>query len=325
MCAGMTLLLTMLGISSAWAEPLRIGVLRFGTVNWELDVMQHHGFLKKYGVTIEVVGLGSKNATNVAIQGGAADIIVNDWLWVSRQRTDGRKYTFVPYSYALGALMVRPDSNINSLADLKGNKLGIAGGPIDKSWLLLRAHTAREYDSPVDEWVEPQFGAPPLLNQLVKQDRLPAVLTFWHFAARLKAAGMRTLFDVESLFPQLGLETAPPLLGWVFDSGWAADHAVDLEGFLNASYEAKKLLAQSDAEWERIRPLTKAQDDATLFALRDAYRAGIPRKFTAKEKEAAQALMKILGEAGGEKLVGKNPTLAPGTFWTGYDVNAFWQ
>jgi hypothetical protein len=36
------------------AEPvLRIAVLKFGTVNWELDVIKHHGLDKANGFTLE--------------------------------------------------------------------------------------------------------------------------------------------------------------------------------------------------------------------------------------------------------------------------------
>ena len=64
---------------------------------------------------------------------------VTDWLWVSRERGLGAKLTFYPYSSALGAVMVPAASPIKTLADLKGRKLAVAGGPIDKSWLLLLA------------------------------------------------------------------------------------------------------------------------------------------------------------------------------------------
>ena len=51
----------------------------------------------------------------------------------------GAKLTFYPYSSALGAVVVPAASPIQTLADLKGRKLAVAGGPIDKSWLLLLA------------------------------------------------------------------------------------------------------------------------------------------------------------------------------------------
>ena len=38
---------------------------------------------------------------------------------------------------AAGGLMVSSNSNIDNINDLKGKKIGIAGGSIDKSWLIL--------------------------------------------------------------------------------------------------------------------------------------------------------------------------------------------
>jgi len=51
-----------------------------------------------------VQGFGSGEATNVALQGEAVDAIVDDYFWVSRQRSDGQMLTFVPFSSTVGAL-----------------------------------------------------------------------------------------------------------------------------------------------------------------------------------------------------------------------------
>ena len=40
----------------------------------------------------------------VALQGGAVDLIVTDWFWVSRQRNEGRLFSFVPHSMAAGLI-----------------------------------------------------------------------------------------------------------------------------------------------------------------------------------------------------------------------------
>ncbi len=295
---------------------IRVGVLKFGTVNWELDVIKHHQLSEKYGVDLQVVPLASKNATSVAMQGGAVDVIVTDWIWVSRMRADGRPYTFFPYSMTVGSLYVRPDAGIDRLQQLAGKKLGIAGGPVDKSWLLLRAYAQAKLGMQLAEMVEPSFAAPPLLNQLMLRGDMDAVLNFWHYGARLEAAGMRPLIKVTDLMQGLGIEASVPLLGWVFDETWAAKHQAAVVGFLRASYAAKRLLAESDTEWERLRPLTKAEDDKTLQALRDAYRAGIPQQFSSEEIDAAEAVFAILAREGGEKLAGKSKTLSAGTFWT---------
>lgn len=303
------------------AQQVRVGALRFGTVNWELDVMQHHGLDATNGIELKVLPLASKRATQVALQGGAVDVVVSDWIWVSRQRAAGRDYTFVPYSMAVGALMVRPDAGVQRLHELEGKRVGVAGGPLDKSWLLLRAYSRQHLDSDVAELVEPNFAAPPLLSQMMLNGRIPAVLTFWHYAAKLEAAGMQPLLTVAELLPALGVDTAVPLLGWVFSEDWASDHRAAITGLLDASYAAKRLLEQSDAEWSRLRPLTQADDKATLHALRDAYRAGIPSEFGHKQQRAAEQLYGILAAEGGEQLVGSADALSPGTFWEGYEIS----
>ena len=135
--AGSLLLLLAALVVAATPARVRVGVLKFGTVSWELDVMQTHGLAAREGIDLQVVTLASTNATTVALQGGAVDLIVTDWTWVSRQRAEGRPFTFVPYSLTVGGLIVRPDSGIPELGDLRGKRLGVAGGPVDKSWLFF--------------------------------------------------------------------------------------------------------------------------------------------------------------------------------------------
>ncbi len=99
------LLLLTLAISAGLChavEPVRVGLLKFGTVNWEMAVVQDEGLDQKHGVDVQVTELASTNAVNVALQGGAVDLIVGDWIWVNRQRAEGRDYSFFPYSLAVG-------------------------------------------------------------------------------------------------------------------------------------------------------------------------------------------------------------------------------
>ena len=142
---------------------LRAAVLEFGTVNWELDTIQHHGFDSANGFDLAVQGVAGSAAAQVAFQAGEADVIVSDWLWVARQRAAGEDYIFVPYSRAVGGIMVPQDSAVTSLADLDGGKIGIAGGPLDKSWLILRAYAQKNHDMDLVAQTEQVFGAPPLI------------------------------------------------------------------------------------------------------------------------------------------------------------------
>ena len=306
------------GARAAEIPVVRAGVLAFGTVSWELDVIARHGLDRKHGFRLDVVKLASADAGTISLQGGATDTIVTSWLWVSRQRHDGADYTFVSHSLTGGGLMVRPDAGIKTIADLKGRRIGVAGGPTDKSWLMLRAYGIHALGFDLADAAAPTFAAPPLLNQLMLRGEIPAVLNFWHYHARLRAAGMKELVAVSDMLPALGIKRAPPLIGWVFSEAWAAKNPAAIKGFLDSVRAAKEILAGSDAEWTRLRPLTKAEDDATFIALRDSYRLGIPRSFGAEDVAAAEAAFAVLVRVGGPKLVGSARALAPGTFWAGY-------
>lgn len=297
------------------AGPVKLGVLKFGTVNWEIDVIKTNGLDKAEGIDLQLVELANTGATAVALQAGSVDVIVTDWLWVTRQRAEGARFTFVPYSTSVGALMLPPDSTIASLADLAGRKIGIAGGPVDKSWLVIRALGELRHGIDLAAVVEKVFGAPPLLNEEILSGRLDAIINNWNFVAQLEAKGFKKLVGAEDAAQELGLTTQVPLLGYVFDEAWAAAHETDVLALVRASRTAKEILAQSDAEWERLRPLMRAPDEATFAALRDGFRHGIPARWGEGERADAVRLFAIMAKLGGEELVGKSTELQPGTFW----------
>ena len=134
---------------------LRIAVQKTGTVSWEIAVAKARGLDKAADLDIQTQEFASTEAGKIALQGGAADMIVTDWLWVARERALGDDLLFTPYSTALGAVMAAKDSPIRSLADLKGKSIGVAGGPIDKSWLMLRALATRSAS------ISPRTRGPP--------------------------------------------------------------------------------------------------------------------------------------------------------------------
>jgi NitT/TauT family transport system substrate-binding protein len=302
------------------AVPIRLAVLRYGTVSWEIDVVRRHHFDADAGIGIETTEYASNQATQVALQAGKIDMMVTDWLWVARQRASGADWTFVPFSNALGALMAAKDSPVQTLGDLAGRRLGVAGSPIDKSWLILRAYTKKTLGYDIDAKADKTFGAPPLLAEQMAAGRLDAELTFWPAAAKAEAAGMHRLLSVDEALKGLGLGSGIPMVGYVFSEGWAEKNRAAIDGFITATRRARALLASSDEEWAAVKPVTGVTNDAELALLRDWCRQGIPQRWDSAEREAAAKLYAVLAEIGGTELVGPANTLPPGTFW-----QASWQ
>ncbi|CDX32793.1 ABC transporter substrate-binding protein [Mesorhizobium plurifarium] len=301
-------------IAASAASKVRIGVLKFGTVSWELDTLKEHEFDAANGVDLDVINFAGEDATNVAMLAGAIDMIVTDWLWVSRQRSEGGDVTLAPYSTSVGAIMVKDASPIRTIADLKGKKIGVAGGALDKSWLLIQALARRDHGLDLPAVSDVVFGAPPLISQKAIQGELDAALNFWHFCARLEADGFRRLIGAGDAQMALGASGPVSALGYVFHDKWANDNPQAARGFLKASAQAKDLLARSDEEWLRLAPVIRAEG-RELAKLRDRYREGIPRRPVAEEAADAGRLYRVLARIGGEKLVGSASEMAPGTFW----------
>ena len=288
------------GHALADTQSMRVAVLKFGTVNWLMNTITHHELDARHGYALDVVPLAGKAATTIALQSGDADAIVTDWVWAMRQRERGIPYRFLPYSRSLGALMIRPDAGIDNVCDLAGKSIGVAGGAIDKSWLVLQALAKRDCGIDLAAEVDSLFGAPPLMSRQIETGDVHAVSTFWHFAARLEAGGMIRKHGIDQVLALLGIEPAPPLIGFVWNESELSDRPGLAEAFAASVRDASTLLANDDAEWERLRPKMKAKTDAEFTLLRDYFRAGIVSDWTAADTEAARNLHEALIGIGGQ-------------------------
>lgn len=307
-----------LGIGPALGEErvVRTGILPFGTVGWEVETIRRNGLDAARGIRVEPVRLASNDAARIAFQSGAVDTIVSDLLFAARLRAEGKPVLFLPYSSTEGAVMVPAASPVATVADLRGKRIGVAGGALDKSWLLLRAHAAERFGLDLAEQASPVFGAPPLLTEKLAAGELDAGLLYWNFCARLEARGFRRLVGAGDLARSFGLDGEIALLGYVFDEAFAGD-AARLAGFAGASRDAKARLAADAAAWEPLRPLMAAEDEATFQALKRAFLAGVPSRPVAAERADAERLYAVLARIGGEKLVGRASALPPGLYWDG--------
>ncbi|MDX2289401.1 MAG: ABC transporter substrate-binding protein [Hyphomicrobiaceae bacterium] len=288
----------------AAGKPLRLGALKFGSLSWLLETMQGKGLVAAQGVVLDVVDTASTGAARIGLLAGDLDMIVSDWPWAMRQRSEGEPLKFAPFSSALGALMVPADSQVKTLADLKGRRIGVAGTSIDKSWVLLRAYSRTALGTDIAEMTTPVFGAAPLITEQLRQGRVDAALNFWTFSSRLKGTGYRELLTMTDVMAGLGIAPPPPLVGFVWSEKKMAGRDDEVVRFLAAVAAGNEILRTSDAAWPPLRDLMQAADDAELAALRDAYRAGLVGAWTPALTQSAGQLLKLLIDLGESELVG---------------------
>ncbi|WP_299507764.1 ABC transporter substrate-binding protein [uncultured Roseobacter sp.] len=292
---------------------IRAAVLKIGTVNWELATITENGLDRANDFVLDVQPYADNGATRIAVEGGEADMAVADWIWVARQRAAGKDYVFIPYSRAVGGVVVPEESTAQTLEDLKGGKIGIAGGPLDKSWLILRAYAQQQYGMDLKADTEQVYGAPPLIFKSAMGDEYAGAINFWHFLAKNKAAGMRELISVETAGQALGLDTDTPLLGYYMKESFLADHPGLAQAFFEASRAAKDKLATSDAAWEAVRPRMNVRSDAQFDQLKSDWIAGIPARGPVNAA-AAEKMLVLMRDLGGPELVGEATSLPDGLF-----------
>jgi NitT/TauT family transport system substrate-binding protein len=296
------------------AETLRIGLQTTGTFAWQLDVIRRHGLASGAGLDLKINEFASPDAGKLALNSGSVDLAVVDWLWVAHARALGAKLQFYPYSSSVGSIMVKGDSPLRNIGDLRGRVLAIAGGPLDKSWLIVQAAAIRQGINLKRE-ATLEYGAPPLMFQKLQQGEADASLNFWNFCARLETQGYRRLLDVRDAQAALGLNDPVALIGYTFSEDFAASHKDTIDRFIAIAQKANDIMLGSDAEWDALRPLMKVEDEQTFKAYRDRTREGVPRRSLAAEEADARALFKTLAEIGDTQLAGPLRELDPGLYY----------
>lgn len=303
-------------LSSASEKPLiRLGLLAFGTANWEMSVIQKQG-LETEHYRLQISKMANPQASKIALQSGAVDIIITDWLWVSKQRSKGQDYTFYPYSNTTGALVVAKDSAIKQLTDLKNKKLAIAGGELDKNNLLLRALMQKQALTDVFSSIKKVYGSPPLLSEQIKRKRVDALLTYWHYATRLEAEGYQILMTGRDILQGLGIQVDIPSIGYVFNHSWATQHKTALHAFLQHTQQTKKALCKNNSLWDSIQPVVHASTPKINQLLRQRYCSGLISSWGILEQQAIEQVYQHLKAMSKTQLTGGTETLEAGSFWS---------
>ncbi len=227
----------------------------------------------------------------------SADIIVTDWLWVSRERSLGANFVFYPYSSAIGAVVVNPARGIRDVRDLPGRKLAVAGGPLDKSWLLLQAW-ARRSGLDLRRSADVVYGAPPLLAEKAAQGEVDAALEYWNFCADLEARGFTRLIDMAEVEKALGARGPVAAIGYVFDASFAAAHRDALQRFFVTTRRAKQLIATNADAWQIVAKQLPSKNTGNTRCLSPLLRGRNPR---AADRRGRSRRPSTLQSSGGDR------------------------
>ncbi|TGN40591.1 ABC transporter substrate-binding protein [Marinobacter confluentis] len=274
---------------------LSLSVLQFGTAHWELAHLVSHGLDRANGYRLDLRLVANLPASRLAVTSGSVNGAVADLLWAQSRFAAGAPYLYVPFSAQIGDIVVADDSDIGTVADLAGRRVGVAGGPDSKGWVLLR-RVAEQQGLDLGVQTDVQFGAPPLLSQALKRGQVDVIVTYWHFAARLKGeGGWRSAFAMEDLLAALDLGPQLPVLGYVFPADWAADHRALIDRFALSLKQTKQALAENPDNWQPLRELMNDPAEPVFDELRRGFIAGTPPLMTDQRLADLKQLLILTG------------------------------
>ncbi len=303
-------------------EPLtiQVGQQATGTFSWITHAIDYYGLDEKYNLDVQEETYASKPATQLAIQAGEVDVVVDDFIGAVAMRQAGVPvHAIWPFSKATGGIVVPVDSEIQSVADLQGHTIA-ASSLGDKSILILRAYLVSEYGfDPQEDGMVLQAAAP-LMQGLLDEGEIDAAIPFWHFVARMEGSGeYRDVQLVSGLLSEMGFRDDLPILVVL---GREGANPEALTAFLAAMQEAIQLMKEDtdDGIWQSIldNELYSLPDPSVFPSVRARWEAGIPEEWNQDMIDELVELVDQLVVVAGPEVVGVE-SLDASAFTTEYN------
>lgn len=278
-----------------------------GTFSWIVHAMDYFGTAEANGITVVGTPYASKQATEIALRSGEADVKVDDFLAPILLRDAGINATAIyPYATAIGGLVVPVDSDIQGIEDLQGKTIA-AGSLRDKSLLILRALTISEHGFDPQEDGEVVSAAPPLMMELTASGEVDASLPLWHWVARMEAAGVgREIMTIADMLGQLGLPSDLPNLVIV-----ARDDMPDelKTAFIATLQDTVATLLETPADdpfWQTIldEGLYSLPDPSQFPQVVERWKLGTTDNWTQEQVDGLVSMVDRLVELAGPEVVG---------------------
>jgi NitT/TauT family transport system substrate-binding protein len=301
-------LVGMLSLANAQNPPeVHAAMQAVGTFSWIVHGMETFGYDTLNGIDVVGTTYASKAAVEIALRGGDADVIVDDFLGPVLLRANGIEATAIfPYATAVGGLVVGADSEIDSLEDLEGATIA-ASSLDDKSLIILRALTITQHGFDVQNDSEVVAASPPLMSELIGSGEADAALPLWHWVARMEAAGTaRELMTVAEMLAMLDLPSDLPNLVVVARDGLDDDLKTRFIAALVETVEHMKSLPNDDPFWQSILDLElySLPDQSQFPAVVDRWKMGTTDAWTDEQIEGLSAMVDRLVDLAGADVVG---------------------
>lgn len=216
-----------------------------------LYIANEKGFFKEEGLTVEPVTISGGAAAVPMIEGGQLDISMTNYVSTFLAVSQGKKIKLVADMYQAAPntfnIMVPKDSDINTVADLKGKTVLVNNlKNIATLAVTTQLKVAGLTENDV-KFVEKPF--PDMGNALVSGQADACWITEPFITANQSQHGFRKVADTMT-----GQTADLPIAGWMATEEWASKYPKTLAAFNRAIAKAQQLASSDRKEIEAMLP-----------------------------------------------------------------------
>ncbi len=275
-----------------------------GTQRFPIYAMRTRGIADKYNLKVEEIPVSGPQAQYTAMQTGDFQVATTAWFPVVLMRAQGYKFTIVfPVSSYTDDIVVPADSPLKSMADLKGKRVGISGGPASSGTWIFRTEAVRFFGFDPMKEARVQFGAAPLLTGLMENNELDAVLIQNPQVVRLlETKKFRSLASFGDIWREKTGQDVM-LVTIVMNEDWAKANREIAKRFVAAFKESAEYLKAHAEVWPEVAEQIgiKTATGAKLLQERTAKSllTRWDKKLLAEQYRYGSEVMKIFGDSEG--------------------------
>lgn len=257
---------------TSWGKDISkisIGVLP-GVQLFPFMVMEKFGLLRKYGVDVERKDFQNPQAVSVQLSQKSIDLGFVGWTFAIVLQSKGYDVINI-YSFALNnnVVIVKKDSPIKTLSDLRGKRVGIYGGPAGLSTVDLEIICKKYYNLDLEQDAKVYYGSPIVQAGLFEKGDLDAILSLDPVATLTVSKGnCRIIAQIDKEWQRY--RKYPPLLVCMVSTrDFVNANTKPIENFIRAFRESITILNQNDAIWTELAATIGIKDSKTVNILRN--------------------------------------------------------